>query len=227
MITVLVLEHPEAVRRAVCARLSIEPQLILIGAVGDRASAVRRARALRPDVIVIDAELPGLDLPATVRALRGRSPLSRLVVIGIDCSALADAVGGCPATLVGKDEGVDALVRAVCGVPLLPAGLTRPAVREPRDDAAALARRALDLERAADRGRALAHRAEAKVAGKRAGRIEPDPVVANAQEQPAWVASEGQLDHARPRVLDHVLEGLLSDAVEGLLGAQRHDRLVA
>src|SRR2546425_9187929 len=106
MITVLVVEHPEAVRRALCVRLSIEPRLRLIGAVGDRASAVRRAEALCPDVIVIDAELPWLDLPTTLRTLRGRSPVSRPGVLGLDCSAVAAAVDGYPATPGRKDQRV-------------------------------------------------------------------------------------------------------------------------
>jgi CheY-like chemotaxis protein len=179
VIRVLVVEHPEAVRRALCSRLSLEPYLVLLDAVGDPASAGRRAEALRPDVSVIDTEMPDLDLPAAARALRAGSPSSRLVVLGVDTGALGRWLPAAGAILVGKDEGVAALLGAMRRVPPVPTASARPAGRNPRDDRGPPAGRALKLDAAADRGRPLAHRAEAKVAGERAGRVEADPVVAD------------------------------------------------
>ena len=74
-------------RRALCVRLSLEPELTQISEAGDARSAVCLAEALRPDVIILDAEMPGLELRDTVRTLRERSPSSVFVILSHDPTA--------------------------------------------------------------------------------------------------------------------------------------------
>src|ERR1700716_3130150 len=115
MTTMLVVEHPTAVRRALCVRLSLEPDLTQIREASDARSAVHLAEALRPDVIVLDAEMPGLELRDTVRTLRERSPSSVVVILSHDPAAQAGALDGETTLVVGKHEGVRAFLHAVHG----------------------------------------------------------------------------------------------------------------
>jgi chemotaxis response regulator CheB len=113
MIRLLLVEHPEAVRRALRARLSLEHDLVQVGEADDAQSAIRLAEELRPDVILIDAEMPFLDLDGTVHALRERSPSSRIVILTQDTTPLACAGDDAQVSLVGKHEGPAALPPAI------------------------------------------------------------------------------------------------------------------
>src|SRR5687768_12938270 len=107
MIRILLVEHPAGVRRALSARLALERDLVQIGEARDALQAEREAEALRPDVIVIDAEMPFLDLAGAVRALRACSPSSRIVVLTHDTTstAVTALIDETCVRLIGKHEG--------------------------------------------------------------------------------------------------------------------------
>ena len=113
MINVLVVDHPQAVRRALCSRLALEPDFVSIDHAGDIRSAVQRAGLQHPDVVLLDAEMPGLDLSEAVRALRRRSPASAIVVLSLDSVDAVRSLGTGAVTLVGKHEGVETLLDAI------------------------------------------------------------------------------------------------------------------
>ena len=113
MIRTLIVEHPPAIRRTLRARLMIEPDVAVVGEADDTASAVGLAQELQPDVVLLDAEMPHLDLGEAVRTLRGRSPSSAVVVLGLDPTRVARALDDGTATVVGKHEGTAALLAAI------------------------------------------------------------------------------------------------------------------
>ena len=112
MITILVLEHPPSARRTLCARLSIEPDMLVVGEAGDLASAVHLARELRPRIALIDAEMPGLDLCRSVKAIRSVVAV-KVVVLTLHTASIGQAFPPTEATVVGKHEGVPALLIAL------------------------------------------------------------------------------------------------------------------
>lgn len=70
MIRVLLAEDQALVLGALSALLSLEDDLDVVGTASDGEAALERVRALRPDVLVTDIEMPrltGLDLAAKVR----------------------------------------------------------------------------------------------------------------------------------------------------------------
>jgi DNA-binding NarL/FixJ family response regulator len=102
VISVLLVEHPPAVRRALRESLRDQPDLRVVGETGSLLRARRLAARLRPDVVVLDAEMAGLDLRDALRALRARSPTSGCVVIALEPDRLA------------RELQQDARVDAVC-----------------------------------------------------------------------------------------------------------------
>jgi DNA-binding NarL/FixJ family response regulator len=113
MISILLVEHPPAVRRTLRARLSLEPDIAVVGEADGTPSAVGLAQELRPDVVLLDAEMPDLDVGEAVRALRERSPSSAAVILSLHPSSVARALGAGAAPVVGKHEGIAVLLAAI------------------------------------------------------------------------------------------------------------------
>ncbi|MFI6639011.1 DNA-binding response regulator [Streptomyces sp. NPDC050504] len=61
MIGVLIAEDEELTRGALAALLDLEPDIHVVAHVGDGATVVRAAVELRPDVVLLDLEMPVLD----------------------------------------------------------------------------------------------------------------------------------------------------------------------
>ena len=114
VITLLLLEHPPLIRRALVARLLLESDLRVLAEADHASDAVHRAQALRPDVVLLDAQMPNLDVSETVRQLRARSPSSRIVLLSLDsCTLPTDLDADAPPLVVGKHEGFEALLTAI------------------------------------------------------------------------------------------------------------------
>jgi two-component system response regulator DesR len=61
VIRVLLADDEELIRVAVAALLGLEPDLEVVAQAADGRAAVESARAHRPDVAVVDLQMPGLD----------------------------------------------------------------------------------------------------------------------------------------------------------------------
>jgi DNA-binding NarL/FixJ family response regulator len=111
MTTVLLLEWPLSVRRALRARLSLEQDLVVVGEADDASQAVRLSEELAPDVVLVDAEMPDLDLVALVSEL-GRQPARpAVVVLSLHAGAAEHQLFDTSARVIGKHESLPALVR--------------------------------------------------------------------------------------------------------------------
>jgi DNA-binding NarL/FixJ family response regulator len=73
-ITVFLLDDHEVVRRGVRDLLEAEPDIRVVGEAGTAASALARIPALRPDVAVLDVQLPDGDGVSVCRDIRSRLP---------------------------------------------------------------------------------------------------------------------------------------------------------
>ena len=69
------------VREAIAAALASDPGIRVVGEAGDGIEGLRLARELRPDVVLLDMRLPGLDGMEVLRRIVAELPGTRVVVM--------------------------------------------------------------------------------------------------------------------------------------------------
>ena len=81
MIRVLIVDDHPVVRNGLQGFLNAQPDLVVVGEALDGEGALRQVEALRPDVVLLDICLPGLDGPAVAAAIRERYPEVRVLAL--------------------------------------------------------------------------------------------------------------------------------------------------
>ena len=76
-------------RRALRASLSADPRIELVGEADDGELALQLLRRLRPDVALVDEDMPCFGGAAIARILRSELPETRIVVM------TREKLGGC------------------------------------------------------------------------------------------------------------------------------------
>jgi DNA-binding NarL/FixJ family response regulator len=115
MIKILLVDDDPNIRRGVRMLLGLEPDLSVVGEAGDGWEAVRLARELQPDVVVMDIRLPSLDgLSAAERLLVSRPHCAVIVLTLYDEPAnrqRAEQIG--VSAFIGKQKTDGELVSAI------------------------------------------------------------------------------------------------------------------
>jgi DNA-binding NarL/FixJ family response regulator len=107
-------DHP-VVRDGLSGMFASTDEFSVLGTAADGAEAVRLAQALRPDVILMDLRMPGLDGVAAITELARRGVAARVLVLttyDTDGEVLAAIEAGATGYLL-KDAPRAELVRAV------------------------------------------------------------------------------------------------------------------
>ena len=81
MIRILIVDDHEVVRQGLRFALHQEPDLTVVDECADGATALDRIARLRPDVVLLDMVMPGLDGLAVLHALRDRHDPAAVVVL--------------------------------------------------------------------------------------------------------------------------------------------------
>ncbi len=114
-VRVVLVEDNEVFREALELMLGMREEIEVVAAVGDGAAAVAATLEHRPDVVLMDYRMPGLDgVEATTQLL---AQLPDLRVVALTASADDDQrrallAAGAVACL-GKDEELDNIVAAI------------------------------------------------------------------------------------------------------------------
>jgi DNA-binding NarL/FixJ family response regulator len=80
-VRILLVDDHTLFREGLREMLSLEDDLVVVGDVGDAERAVSVAAELRPDIILLDIEIPGSNVTSTLRAIRRASPESRVIIL--------------------------------------------------------------------------------------------------------------------------------------------------
>ena len=115
-IRLLIVDDHPVVRDGLRGMFAGDPEFEVVGEASDGAEAVALAEALRPDVILMDLRMPGIDGATAIRELaERRNPARVLVLTTYDSDS--DVVPGIEAGATGyllKDSPREELVRR-CG----------------------------------------------------------------------------------------------------------------
>jgi DNA-binding NarL/FixJ family response regulator len=131
--SVLLVDDQPLLRTGFRMILSAESDLRVVGEAGDGASAVELARRLRPDVVLMDIRMPGMDGIQATRALAGpgvEEPVKVLILttFGLDEYVVESLRAGASGFLL-KDAPPEDLVEAIrivaAGEALLAPSVTR------------------------------------------------------------------------------------------------------
>src|ERR1700730_14171700 len=99
-ITILAVDDHPLLREGITAVLGNQPDLSVVGEASNGYEAVERCRALTPDIVLMDLEMPQMSGIEAIVAIRAASPQTHVIVLtahGSDAQILralnAGAVG--------------------------------------------------------------------------------------------------------------------------------------
>lgn len=137
-IRILIAEDQLLVRQGLAALLKAE-DVQIIGEAEDGASAVEMAKSLKPDIVLMDLSMPGLDGVEATRRLKRAAPQIRVLILTIaNCErrvaeALAAGADGYALKRLGHEELMAAINSVRMGRQYLGPGLDAALVREHLD----------------------------------------------------------------------------------------------
>ncbi|MCI0438136.1 MAG: response regulator transcription factor [Chloroflexi bacterium] len=141
-IKLLIVDDHEVVRLGLKSALELEEDIEVVGDLGDARVAVREAEIKRPDVVLMDVRMPGMDGITACRIIRESAPETRVVMLtsysdeeAVFASIMAGAAGYMLKN-TGRGELLSAVRAAARGESLLDPGVTNRVLAKLRDLAA-------------------------------------------------------------------------------------------
>ena len=115
MIRLLLVDDQTVVRKGLRMRLTMEPDITVVGEAGTGEEALVLVQRLIPDIVLMDVEMPGMDGITTTQVLRSRTPRSAVVMLSIydDVHTQARARAAGAAGFVEKRGAIEALLAII------------------------------------------------------------------------------------------------------------------
>jgi DNA-binding NarL/FixJ family response regulator len=121
-ITVLLVDDHALVREGIREILSVEGDMTVVSEAGDSTEAIREVSRLRPDIVLLDVDIPGPRSTETVTQILSQSPTTRVIMLSMYDGPellrrlIAAGIRGYLLKSVGSTE----LISAIRGVYLQP-----------------------------------------------------------------------------------------------------------
>jgi DNA-binding NarL/FixJ family response regulator len=114
-IRVLVVDDHELYRRGLLIVLAQEPDIEVVGEVGDGVGAVAMAAELHPDLVLMDVRMPKSDGIAACRTIKEAAPKTKIVMLTAseDETDLYEAVKAGASGYLLKESSIDDVVAAI------------------------------------------------------------------------------------------------------------------
>jgi DNA-binding NarL/FixJ family response regulator len=115
MIRVLIVDDQTIVRAGFAALLAAQPDIVVVAEAGDGREAVQLAERHRPDLVLMDIRMPGMDgIEATRKIITARPDIRVLVLTTFDVDEYVyEALGVGASGFLLKDATAEDLVSAV------------------------------------------------------------------------------------------------------------------
>ena len=110
---VLVADDHPSVRENLRYLINAEDDLVCVGAAKDGRQCLALCAELRPNVLVLDYEMPGLDGLSTASALNRLQPRIRVIVYTLDADVCTVAQAHGAVACISKDAPYDSLLSAI------------------------------------------------------------------------------------------------------------------
>jgi DNA-binding NarL/FixJ family response regulator len=81
VIQILLVEDQTLMRQGLKTILSLEPGMQVIGEAGDGSSGIKQALELRPDIILMDVQMPGMNGVEATAAICAAWPDARVIIL--------------------------------------------------------------------------------------------------------------------------------------------------
>jgi len=113
--TIVLADDHKVVRQGLRAVLEAEPNLRVVGEIGNGVEVLRLVDRLGPDVLVLDLVMPGLNGLEVTRQIRKHSKKTRVVILSMhkDEAYVIQALKNGASAYVLKDSSAEELVKAV------------------------------------------------------------------------------------------------------------------
>ena len=139
-IRVLMVDDHPILREGIAAILAAEPGMVLVAQAGDGREGVEQFRRHRPDVVLMDLQMPNMNGTEAIRAIRADSPQARIIVLTIsggDVHALRAFRAGASGYLLKnaiRKELVDTIRAVHAGQKRIPPGIASALAEHVADD---------------------------------------------------------------------------------------------
>jgi DNA-binding NarL/FixJ family response regulator len=115
MIRIVIADDHLVVREGMRTLLELDPELLVVGEASTGAEALLAARALKPDIVVMDLVMPELDGVAATRLIRQELPDTEVIALTsvLEGASVVHAIQAGAAAYVLKDTQAKALYHAI------------------------------------------------------------------------------------------------------------------
>ena len=112
---VLMVDDHNIVRQGLCSLFNKEADMEVVGEAEDGRTALKLSRELKPDVVIMDVNMPGMDGIDATRQIINDTPETRIIALSMYCkkSFVVEMLKAGALGYILKDDAFDELIKAV------------------------------------------------------------------------------------------------------------------